>query len=308
MEVTGVNPGHAYGWEKVHAKEDELDETAQPQPTSANVAETDGEEPEGERGVIRLLQEGHFKGVADVRLRINFNDELSQIEASQTQAAAEEKVSAMLQSVAAVVQSFLTENELTEDQTAGLSQAQDDFTQAVNNAENGVDAVSAAFETFLQALQSLFAPPPEEGEEGPGEVPEEPPAEPPTEPPTEPPAEPPTEPPTEPPAEPPAEPPTEPPAEPPTEPPAEPAPPTGPDWQAFIENLQATFAAGMNELNSAISSATTLPPLSEPTGNGVAYDKFLAIYNQMRGIEPAGTGEVLNETEPAEPEPPEPDG
>ncbi len=29
-------------------------------------------------GVIRLLEAGHFKGVADVRLRINFHDQLEQ--------------------------------------------------------------------------------------------------------------------------------------------------------------------------------------------------------------------------------------
>jgi len=31
------------------------------------------------KGVLRLLQEGHFKGVADVRLRINFHEELTAI-------------------------------------------------------------------------------------------------------------------------------------------------------------------------------------------------------------------------------------
>lgn len=275
MEVTGVNPGHAYGWEKVHTKDNEPEQNSQPQLTRANVAEADGEQPDGERGVIRLLQEGHFKGVADVRLRINFYDEISQMETSQTQAAAEEKVSAMLQSVAAVVESFLTENELTEDQTAGLSQAQEDFTQAVNNAENGVDAVATAFETFLQALQSLFSPPaepqepppPQDTAEGTGEETAPPPEE---------------------------------------TPPAE-EPPAGPDWQTFVENLQAAFSAGMEELTAAILNVKTLPELSEPNGNGVAYDKFLAIYNQMRGIEPAGTGEALNETEPPEPPPPEAD-
>ncbi|MHC4618549.1 MAG: hypothetical protein ACYTEQ_12440 [Planctomycetota bacterium] len=273
MEVTGINPGHAYGWEKVHTKENEPEQTTQPQETSANVAESDGE-----RGVIRLLQEGHFKGVADVRLRINFYDEISEIETSQTQAAAEEKVSAMLQSVAAVVQSFLTENELTEDQTAGLSQAQEDFTQAVNNADNGVDALTAAFEIFLQALQTLFAPPepqepppPEEGgEEAAGQTTGEQ---------------------------------TPPPPE--QTPPPEEPPPAGPDWQTFIENLQTAFSAGMEELTSAILNAKTLPELSEPSGNGVAYDKFLAIYNQMRGID--HTPETLNETEPPEQPPPEPD-
>jgi len=35
------------------------------------------EESREARGVIRLLREGHFKGVADVRLRINFIEELA---------------------------------------------------------------------------------------------------------------------------------------------------------------------------------------------------------------------------------------
>ncbi|GAG28055.1 unnamed protein product [marine sediment metagenome] len=42
----------------------------------------------------------------------------------------------------------------------------------------------------------------------------------------------------------------------------------------------------MDDLTTAVSAANVLPPLSEPNGNGVAYDKFLAIYNEMRGIVP----------------------
>lgn len=41
---------------------------------------TEGEETQEARGVLRLLQEGHFKGVADLRLRINFAEELAGVE------------------------------------------------------------------------------------------------------------------------------------------------------------------------------------------------------------------------------------
>jgi len=46
----------------------------------------------------------------------------------------------------------------------------------------------------------------------------------------------------------------------------------------------------MDDLTTAVSAVSVLPPLSEPNGNGVAYNKFLAIYNEMRGIVP----ETLN--------------
>ena len=56
--------------------------TAQPTTTApaegeqtAPTTETAREKPV--KGVVRLLQEGHFKGVADVRLRINFSQELA---------------------------------------------------------------------------------------------------------------------------------------------------------------------------------------------------------------------------------------
>ena len=44
------------------------------------------EEAREARGVIRLLQEGHFKGVADVRLRINFFEELAGAELAEPSA------------------------------------------------------------------------------------------------------------------------------------------------------------------------------------------------------------------------------
>ena len=44
------------------------------------------EETREARGVIRLLQEGHFKGVADVRLRINFFEELAGAELAEPSA------------------------------------------------------------------------------------------------------------------------------------------------------------------------------------------------------------------------------
>jgi hypothetical protein len=273
MQVDGVNPGHAYGWQKTHEKDDQADQATEPQATNS-VEEPQGDAGDGQRGVIRLLQEGHFKGVSDVRLRINFFDEIAGIEAAQVQAVTAENTAAALGSIGSLVESFLAENELSEDQSTAVSDAQQAFEQAVSDAEDKTLALNNAFAEFLAALQSLFTPPAEPDQEPPppdaeaqgsGEGSSEGPLE-------------------------------GPPPEPPQEPPAE----TGPDWLAFIENLQAAFDVAMDNLNSAVSSTSALPPLSEPNGNGVAYEKFLAIYNEMRGIE--APGQDLDQTEPPEPE------
>ena len=232
MQVDGISPanGHAYGLQKLHPEEPEAEETA----------EVTGQEPgsEEQKGVIRLLQEGHFKGVADVRLRINFHDELVGIKAAQTQAVTQEKVGGVLESVGGVVDSFLAENELTEEEAAGVLEAKESFVQAVNGADEPVSAVENAFAAFLEVLAGLVPPQPAE---------------------------------------------------------------SGPDWEGFIENLQSGFWGAMEDLTNALSAVSTLPPLAEPSGNGVAYEKFLAIYNELWGTEPPA--EDLDQTEPPEPEP-----
>lgn len=60
--------------------------------------------------------------------------------------------------------------------------------------------------------------------------------------------------------------------------------------------IPAAFDAALDGLGNALSGATVLPPLSEPSGNGKAYEKFLAIYNDLYGV--ATGGEELNEIEP----------
>jgi hypothetical protein len=277
MQVDGVDPGHAYGWQKTHEKDDQTDQATEPQATTS-VEEPQGDQDDGQRGVIRLLQEGHFKGVSDLRLRINFYDEIAGIEAAQVQAVTAENTAAAVGSIGSLIESLLADNGLSEDQATAVSDAQQAFEQAVSDAEDKTLALNNAFAEFLAALQSLFTPPVEPEEEpqppdaetqGGGEESPEGPIE-------------------------------EPPPDPPAEPPQEPAAETGPDWLAFIESLQAAFDAAMNDLNSAVSSTSALPPLSEPNGNGVAYEKFLAIYNEMRGIE--APGQDLDQTEPPEPE------
>ncbi|MHC4213704.1 MAG: hypothetical protein ACYSWP_10070, partial [Planctomycetota bacterium] len=80
------------------------------------------------------------------------------------------------------------------------------------------------------------------------------------------------------------------PAEPPLEPllleepiePQSPPEPQGPtEFELFLGELAGMFNASVEGFIESLNSVSVLPPLSEPNGNGAAYEKFLAIYNDM---------------------------
>lgn len=220
--------------------EPEVEETPQELPGGTEIDELSPTEPQSDiqandteqsKGVLRLLLEGHFKGVSNLRLRINFSDELAAIEAEKLQAVAEEKVNAVLESVGGVVESFLTkEDGPTEEQAASVLQFQETFVQAVNeyNSELVAD-LNTAFDGFVKALNT-------ESGDAPGQA-----------------------------------------------------------WQMFIKDLRSAFTAATNELTQAFAEVRILPELSEPNGNGVAYEKFLAIYNELRGLQTSTDGQPGSE-------------
>ncbi len=241
--------------------EPEVEKITQEPPVTTQIEESSMSEPQSqlqeidtEKGVLRNLLEGHFKGVSDVRLRINFFDELAAIEAAKLQTVTAEKVTGVLDSVGGVVTSFLEgENELTEDQITSVIEFHEQFTQAAGAYQNepAVD-LTTVFEEFVEALQNLFTPPeptqqentPPENEnndttEGTGTA--------------------------------------------------------DAPWQTFLENLQAAFTDTSNDLTKAVTDLQILPELSEPNGNGVAYEKFLAIYNELRGLNTTTGEQPANE-------------
>ena len=54
----------------------------------------------------------------------------------------------------------------------------------------------------------------------------------------------------------------------------------------LIAGLTETFSSKLSSFEKLLNEISVLPDLSGPTGNGKAYNKFLAIYNGMYG--PAG--------------------
>lgn len=241
---------------------------------------------EGSKGVIRLLQAGHFNGVADVRLRINFHDQLQQGAAQNAARSFEAAVPGMLGELA-------EKASLLEEQYGLSSQGKelaDSFAQEIEllleeakTAETPLATtladIQSRFSTFLESLEGAFAglPSPIVEESNPdeeeiaelledGEAPNQD-----------------------------------------EQTPQQAAAAlneeemdeadgglTQPDGQtafkAALQELQTWFSQSLASLQNDATAAQQLPPLSEPRGNGAAYSKFLDIYRNLNsGFEAGGT-------------------
>jgi len=226
-------------------------EATQPALQSTSPTEDDNENTETSKGVLGLLQEGHFKGVADVRLRINFSDELAAIEQAQNEQIVSQKIDVVLESVS----STLSSAQLTDTPDVFI----DPFEQAVNESRQNFLAaevqstsvltteLESAFDTLIVSLTEALAPTAAETPEE-GNVPVD----------------------------------------------------TTMDEDTpvsdLIAGLKIAFSSVMDDLTRELSGAiTVLPELSEPNGTGVAYDKFLKIYNEMQTPrEPADTTSITD--------------
>jgi len=159
MEVQGI--GHGIGGGHGVEKAQKHPKSA----LSANKASTSDAVPEPSpsdgaktRGVIRLLQEGHFKGVADVRLRINFFDELMGIQQGKIQSAFQEAAPGLLEAVNEHLDTLLASGELTEEQVAAVESARAAFSAAVGQLSKGVSEGTHANEaSILDGLESAFS-------------------------------------------------------------------------------------------------------------------------------------------------------
>ena len=112
MQINGVSPQgpgvHPLG--KLHPKDQKAAESSEQPLTEQESTVQQTTESSDSQGVLRLLQEGHFNGVSDIRLRINFYNELAAIEAEQLQAVADEQIDGILQSVGSIVGNLVEES------------------------------------------------------------------------------------------------------------------------------------------------------------------------------------------------------
>ena len=309
MEVMGVSSQitPVIQTETVHQTNPAVEEIPQEQPQGSEIPESEATEQNTDGkadGVIRNLLEGHYKGVADVRLRINHFEKLAAIESAQLKALAEQEVAGLLGVVESGVNNILGSSETftvqaasngegeTEpvNETLTVSGLHDEFVGAVNilsekfmlaetpSINDLVGGIENAFTDFVTFLSGLLVPTEEnptvvvEGEGGQaggssGISTTE------TQEPTD--------------------------SSPEGEQPAgveivggEPEPPVvdvlpQAGYISFIDEFSTAFEAAKDELIEALNGFQLLPELSEPRGNGVAYENFLAIYNQMQTVETA---------------------
>lgn len=237
-----------------------------------------GDTPEIERenpharkapGVLRLLEAGHFKGVADVRLRINFFEELSAGAAERAQAAAGERSAKLVETVTAGVDGLLDTADVDEttgelvagavgEFETGVTEALEGFTSAgVPNPDSLASGIQSSFDALISTLVEAMTPPAQVPDSTPdsktdgatgtdveasplaveeGQIA------------------------------------------------AAPDTPAVPTLDELIASLVDSFEQALASLITAIVDASSLPDPSPPTGNGAAYDKFLDIYNELRGL------------------------
>jgi hypothetical protein len=245
------------------------------------------------RGVIRNLMNGHYKGVADVRLRINFHDELTSLEQGSVDQAIQSK-NGYLEEMQAALQPFAELAESENSQWAELGGWAQDLSAQIEafqaggskaEAQANFAVINDAFESFKASLEALLAEIQAEAEPVAEEA-----------------------------VDPAAEPPegvqvavlSEDPAQEAEEAPLPEATPeasasthspdtdavesagSGPDLEAMAQDFLAAwqdFQNVLGELGTELERASSLPKLSpEPHNNGGAYAKFLAIYQTMQGL------------------------
>lgn len=233
--------------------------TPAPQEPSLDIESEVGEvsADSGQKGVLGLLEAGHFRGVADVRLRINLFEELSQAANAKAVSAAEEVAAALTSEITTQAQELFGSMIVDEEQNAALaellssfraaveSSAQRDETQTAPDSAAMTESIRAAYETLVSDLGAVFGPAPEQASDpttiaaesdleamgvetaGIAEAP----------------------------------------------------------LAAALDSLTGSFEAALAQLVAETETAMFLPDPTPPeNGNGAAYAKFLAIYSQLRGM------------------------
>ena len=290
MQIDRVNPAHAAAMSKAKhankAKKDDMPEKTQASEASekGHGHKAHGHKSHGRKrgkGMLGLLAEGHFKGVADVRLRINFHDQIQAMKDADLRQTAGESFETFNGSIEGGITALKDSEQLSDEQLAALTAfeenlgtAQSDF---LDSKPLSIEGLMGSLQTEFDALAGVFISSADntedsEGQEGvevaAAEVIEE----------TDP-------------AEAPAETPV-----------ADESVILAPGVEEVPEEtsvldlfnaLQDSFNAAKDNLESELNSAHTLPEISSPHGKGRAFEKFLAIYEQMQN----GTDVDVEESE-----------
>ncbi len=243
----------------------------------------------GERakGLLDRLEAGHFRGVAAVRLSINFFDELQARAASRSASAIAQNTGPLADATDAGLQGVIDSLSLDESTATTLRNLGSDFRETLGTilGGGGTDPASldqrigAAFEQFVGSLRDALAPAPTPAPEparGPAPSPSPTDAPSPGSPVDQPvvAAQVPT-------VAAPAPTPTTDPVDPTVEPQPAPTVPA-PSLDDAITSFSEAFAGALSTFLGAVREAGSLPEPTAPRGHGGAYQRFLTIYNSLR--------------------------
>ncbi len=250
---------------------------------STTSAETSPQKNQAQ-GAVRLLQEGHFKGVAALRLRINFFDQLSSLEHESIQATAQEGVAELALALKEKIADLNSNGLIGEEILPQFAELADTFITEIQNSVAGekfdqqllTPTLEQVHGNFHAALQNLLLPPkqptlqaaeavqvaateevPPEAEQGAEKSPSvtstlE----------------------------------TELPAGQTAASALNIVEESGDQGQlaASLDALDSTFRSQLSSIEERLQGAPLLSVPEQPDNNGAAYQKFLAIYREMQGM------------------------
>lgn len=290
MNVQGIGPqsAHSMGQTK---RQQNLDNDAEKYQVKDKILETsdsEGSDPPVEdagktKGVVHNIQAGHFKGVADVRLRINFADQLPDATGKMAEEQMQEEAEAldinMAEKVDQLQQNFQFEYNFSYSFSLSVSSQQPNQQGADSLNDAQVFDIKSVVESFRKTFDDIFeelsvfgpevhsAKTVTEADTGEGvmeqnvvdiaeshivnfEVSEE------------------------------------------STDDSEPEPT---DFSAALNELRDFFESELQAIEERINAVLPLPPLSPPQGNGVAYDRFLGMYQDLYGLTENGSEEANSE-------------
>jgi hypothetical protein len=215
---------------------------------------------DGPKGVVGLLQAGHFKGVAAVRLSINFHEQLSGLNREAARIRVEEAAASMDEQMAGALAAY--PEDASAQQLQLVTEAQETFALAIHSAVQGFksgessqdDALAGmqtAFDDLMLALQASFAATDQTAdaaadEQGTADITatliaaaDE----------------------------------------------AAAVPDAAPAGAAgYLASIGQVFNSLMEGLRSDMDTGKAIPQFTAPQGNGVAFEKFMAMYREITEI------------------------
>ncbi len=278
LPITNIVAPYAKDETASDAKTVESSTTSTSEPSVA-ISETENEisseTSQKAAGVIRKLQAGHFKGVADVRLRIKFNDQLQALQSEKSAQVVDTALPIIIDSQSSQISSFLETGGADNDITSKVTEASQQFSKNIEQigtdyrsqpsgqTDGLISQLQSSFDSFISTLgeisdsqaktetivpdESVVASTELKTDSGPTMATmaesvatnEEAILE------------------------------------------------TGSellDFSQLIANLTDSFNNELDSLASSLANSSVLPEISEPTGNGAAFDKFMKIYSELNSL------------------------